>query len=164
MKMYFLGLDIATFKTGWCVAKVDNHSISTIQKGTLFLPESASLPERLHELHNQIASLKSNYSLNPTLFKEQPLHSEWNKNISAAMFKAHGVIESVFHDFKMFDVSPTEVKKIITGKGRASKQLVENGVRNWLNLPTGYKFDTDDESDAVGILITGLLQKKIIEK
>ncbi|MEQ6390822.1 crossover junction endodeoxyribonuclease RuvC [Bacillaceae bacterium S4-13-58] len=159
--MYYLGLDIATYRTGWCVAKVENHKIKSIQKGTLFLPE-APLPKRLLELQNQVTILKKNYQLEPILFKEQPLHSKRSNIISAAMFKAHGVVEAVFHDFEPKDVNPVDVKKLMAGNGHATKKQVEQGVRGWLKLPNEYEFYTDDESDAVGILITGLMQKNKI--
>jgi crossover junction endodeoxyribonuclease RuvC len=157
--MYVLGLDVATIQTGWCVAKIKDQKIEWFEKGTIYLTEENALPKRLLQLQQEISTLKNSYPLTPLLFKEQPLHERRNKKISAAIFKAHGIIEANFHDFTIVDLPPSTVKKIITGVGNANKLKVEQGVRKWLNLSEDYSFETDDESDAVAILLTGLFTK-----
>jgi crossover junction endodeoxyribonuclease RuvC len=161
--MYVLGLDVATIQTGWCVAKIKDQKIEWFEKGTIYLPEEDALPKRLLQLHQEISTLKCSYPLTPLLFKEQPLHERRNKKISAAIFKAHGIIEAIFHDFNIVDIPPSTVKKRTTGMGNATKPEVEKGIRSWLNLSADYTFETDDESDAVAILLTGLSEYKYIE-
>jgi len=58
-------------------------------------------------------------------------------------------------------ISPSAVKKAVTGSGKAEKNEVEEAVRKI----TGYTgpFATDDESDAVAIGLAFLLMKGVIK-
>lgn len=60
------------------------------------------------------------------------------------------------------EITPTEVKRIVGGKGTASKTEVEAGVRRLLNLPDDYTFKSDDASDAAAIGLAYLIREGII--
>lgn len=58
------------------------------------------------------------------------------------------------------EIPPTSVKSLIAGYGKASKEEVEEGVREL--LPEDQKdfvFATDDESDAVAVALTYAIKK-----
>jgi crossover junction endodeoxyribonuclease RuvC len=61
----------------------------------------------------------------------------------------------------MLGPSPSKVKLIVAGSGKADKDEVEAAVRKW----TGYKgeFAKDDESDAVAIGLAYLIERKLIK-
>lgn len=61
------------------------------------------------------------------------------------------------------EITPTEVKRIVGGKGTATKDEVEAGVRRLLNLPDGYTFKSDDASDATAIGLAYLIKKGVIK-
>lgn len=159
---FYLGLDLATVQTGWAIAEVQNKSIVDLVKGTIYFSRSIPQTKRLHRLRNKIKSIANQYPLEPILIKEQPLHNQSRRN-SGVLFKAHGYIESLFPGYRFKDMNPIEVKKFVTGYGFSTKDKVEQGVRNLLNLPEYYSFETDDESDAVAILVTGLFSLSIIK-
>jgi Holliday junction resolvasome RuvABC endonuclease subunit len=154
-KKYYLGLDLATIQTGWAIAIVTNGTIAEMKKGTISFPKSMPLTERLHGLRNQIKEISNQYPIEPILIKEQPLHDH-NRKISAAIFKAHGYVESLFPTFNFKEVNPLEAKKFITGYGHASKDFVQKNVSRFLKNPI--KFENCDESDAVAVLLKGLIE------
>lgn len=61
----------------------------------------------------------------------------------------------------MFGPSPSKVKLIVAGSGKAEKHEVEKAVRKW----TGYtgEFAKDDESDAVAIGLAYLIEEGLID-
>lgn len=55
-------------------------------------------------------------------------------------------------NIEVVDVAPQTVKKFVTGKGNADKGMVRKAINEKYNMNT----QTSDESDAVGIALTGL--------
>lgn len=54
------------------------------------------------------------------------------------------------------EVTPTQVKKAATGKGKAEKNEVEQGVRERLKLPSDYVFANNGGGDASDAVAVGL--------
>lgn len=54
------------------------------------------------------------------------------------------------------EVTPTQVKKAATGKGKAEKHEVEQGVRERLKLPSDYEFSNNSGGDASDAVAVGL--------
>lgn len=80
-----------------------------------------------------------------------------------ALFKVVGISDLVANHFGhdvVTEIAPLTVKKLITGNGKASKEEVAENVCRFLS--TQVNFATDDESDAVGVLIAYALQKKLL--
>ncbi|WP_265182313.1 crossover junction endodeoxyribonuclease RuvC [Geomicrobium sp. JCM 19055] len=54
------------------------------------------------------------------------------------------------------EITPTTVKKAITGNGKAKKDQVARDLKNFVG---DIEYKTDDESDAVAVALTFALQK-----
>lgn len=79
------------------------------------------------------------------------------------LFKVVGVSDlEVFEGTgltKIDEIAPTSVKRLIAGDGKASKQDVEEGVREHLvDLQKNIEFITDDCSDAVAVGIAWFIK------
>jgi len=61
------------------------------------------------------------------------------------------------------EINASTVKKTIGGHGKADKAEVAAGVRRILGLSDDFIFATDDESDAVAIGLTYLIEKGLID-
>ncbi|WP_353854765.1 crossover junction endodeoxyribonuclease RuvC [Bacillus sp. Bos-x628] len=88
-----------------------------------------------------------------------------NKRSTQTVFGAWAAIDLALgkYGYKVdVEIQPTTVKKDVTGKGSASKDEVEAGVRRMLSLPEDFTFRTDDESDALAIGLSYLVREKII--
>lgn len=163
-KQFYMALDLATIQTGWAIGGILNNQLVQLMKGSISLDKDLPLPVRLRKLRTHILHRARNTPLEPILFKETPVHDTYNRKISSAIFKAHGVIEVEFSTYRIVDVNPVSVKKHMTGNGHSSKQQVQDGVINRLDLPLEFTFSNYDESDAVGILLTGLSELGLIEE
>jgi crossover junction endodeoxyribonuclease RuvC len=60
-------------------------------------------------------------------------------------------------------LTPSNVKKTVTGNGNAKKPEVAESVRKILGLGEDYKFDSDDHSDAAGIALAYLIREGLIK-
>lgn len=60
-------------------------------------------------------------------------------------------------------LSPSAVKKTVTGSGSAKKPEVATSVRKIIGLPADYAFATDDESDACAIALAYLIREGLID-
>lgn len=84
--------------------------------------------------------------------------------------KVHGCWSAVDRALSRFglavtdNISPTTVKKTLTGDGRAEKPAVAAAVRRYLALPSDYEFATDDESDACAVILAYLIAEGVIDK
>ncbi|WP_198041805.1 crossover junction endodeoxyribonuclease RuvC [Paenibacillus larvae] len=60
-------------------------------------------------------------------------------------------------------LSPSTVKRLVTGSGKAEKEDVADAVRKLLGLSPDYVFASDDESDACAVALAWLIQKGVID-
>ena len=82
-----------------------------------------------------------------------------NKNAVRAIYGAWAAVDSALnrHGLAVTDaITPTTVKKIVGGHGKADKDEVAVGVRRLLRLPSDHEFATDDESDACAVILAWL--------
>jgi crossover junction endodeoxyribonuclease RuvC len=80
-----------------------------------------------------------------------------------ALFKVVGISDVVLRDYNIVELSPTTIKKAMTGNGKAEKIDVEYAVRELLDLDASYIFISDDASDACGVILTYLIEKGLID-
>ncbi|PFJ12474.1 crossover junction endodeoxyribonuclease RuvC, partial [Bacillus cereus] len=80
-----------------------------------------------------------------------------------ALFKVVGVSDLVLRVYHIVELSPTTIKTIMTGSGKAGKEEVELAVRDVLGLGEDYIFISDDESDACAVILAYLLENGILE-
>lgn len=74
------------------------------------------------------------------------------KNSSEVLLKLHGFLIHYFLDKDLIFLPPAHIKKIITGKGNASKKLVAKGIKEVTQQKIEFK--NNDQSDAFAIFLT----------
>jgi len=55
------------------------------------------------------------------------------------------------HNLKIYEYTPTEIKKSVSGKGRATKEQLEKMIRLLLGLSSDFKAASSDETDAIAV-------------
>ncbi|QCY65025.1 crossover junction endodeoxyribonuclease RuvC [Bacillus thuringiensis] len=161
MRRRFLGLDLSMNSAG--VAVID------LVDGALELRTAYRIKTNPKQRHgqrlNQIA-----YELRNTLREYEPFDTIVREKgfsrfaaTTQALFKVVGVSDLVLRDYHIVELSPTTIKKIMTGSGKAGKEEVELAVRDVLGLGEDYIFISDDESDACAVILAYLLENGILE-
>lgn len=82
------------------------------------------------------------------------------------VYSAWGAIDQALNKFGLKitrpPISPSKIKRLVTGSGSATKDDVERAVREL----TGFngKFATDDESDAVAVALAWAMEQGLIKR
>jgi crossover junction endodeoxyribonuclease RuvC len=84
------------------------------------------------------------------------------------VFTAWSACDRVLYDFGYIiakdTISPTTVKRLMANQTRkVTKQQVEDGVRQFVELPVGFTFKNDGASDAAGIALSWALDNGLID-
>lgn len=89
-------------------------------------------------------------------------------NTTQLLFRVVGVSDlagiELFNCKDIEELTPTTIKRLIAGNGKADKQEVEDGVRELLAPEQKeYKFYSDDVSDAVAVGLAYYIKKGLLK-
>ena len=138
--MLVLGLDISMVNTGWVTAVSDND-------GRLFIKDCGVIQtEKLEtgeDVSNTVDSMRRAAKVHAVLEKVCLDHKptivcveamSWPRNAASAikMAMAWGAIAPLIIERPLIEVSPQEIKKVLTGSRSATKKEVEEAVKKKL--------------------------------
>lgn len=106
-------------------------------------------------------SLISQFSVD-ILAYESPFFRSGNNSMPIYWVTGTLQMASAFNELPIYPYSATEVKKAVSGSGKADKLEVEAGVRKYLSLNNSFVIKDDHSSDslAVGIACFEALNSK----
>lgn len=150
--MIVIGIDPGSIVTGYGIIESRGSRLRLIDAGPLRLKKhSEDIPKRLQYLGEQLSHIIETHQPQ-ALAVERVFHSV---NFSSALKLGYvrGVVLYIAAKFglEIAEYSPTEIKKSITGYGRAEKSQMGEMVRMLLNLPKVPK--PHDVSDALAMAI-----------
>lgn len=146
-----LGIDPGLIKTGYAIIKKEGEDLVLLNSG-VFYSKSKEFEEKIFEIGSKVEELiREN---RPSLLVIEDIFR--GLNIKSALKSSHLKGAIIFlakkYGLKLKVVSPTEVKIIVTGYGRADKQQVKKNLNLFIEkLPKNLK---EDESDAIAIAIS----------
>lgn len=147
-----LGIDPGLNITGYGVVSVRNSEISIVEAGVVRSKRSDSLGQRLNSIHDGIDDVIQ--SLSPDCVALEELYSHYERPQTAIiMGHARGVICLAVGQshLPLHNYAATQVKKVLTGNGRAPKNQVQLAVARHLNLQE--MPDPPDVADALAIAL-----------
>ena len=152
--MLTLGIDPGTAITGYGLVEGRGDRLTLAACGTITTPAGDPLPRRLHALYLGLTRLIEEYR--PESAAVEELFFARNALTALAVGQARGVILLALTSagLSIFEYTPLEVKKAVTGFGRADKAQVQAMVRVLLSLSASPR--PDDAADAVAIAICHL--------
>lgn len=148
-----LGIDPGTARLGFALVDCkDNSFFQLIDCGVIETSKNTAEAKRLCEIKEDLEHLILKYS--PSVAAIEKLFFFKNPKTIIPVAQARGVILETCAQkgLKIFEYTPLEMKKIITGQGLASKDLVSKIIHENLNLKTTIK--PDDAVDAVGLALS----------
>jgi crossover junction endodeoxyribonuclease RuvC len=162
--MRILGIDPGTGICGFGVieikktAKNPTGKMIMIDNGVITTPAHTPLPERLEDIYN---SLHEIIELDkPDCVSIEKLFFTKNITTGISVAEARGVVILVCkqHKLPIFEYTPNEIKKTITGFGSAKKKQMQEMVKIRLGLESVPK--PDDAADALAAAITHSLYSR----
>ena len=120
--------------------------------GAVTTTVDAPLPMRLKELYDSLVEVFD--ETKPEMVAVEKLFFSKNITTGIAVAEARGIVLLVAEQRKLpvYEYSPNEIKKSLTGYGAATKTQIEEMVRIHLNLEKKPK--PDDAADALAVAIT----------
>jgi crossover junction endodeoxyribonuclease RuvC len=63
------------------------------------------------------------------------------------------------YNIELYLYSPASIKKIVSGSGKADKEIIVNTINNYFNIELNVKND-NDKADAIAIALSYLFDRK----
>ena len=130
-----LGVDPGLNITGYSVLEVTTQGLQVCEAGIVRGRARGNLAERVHAIHEGVAGVIASYT--PTALALEELFSHYKRpRTSILMGHARGVIclAAAQAGIVVHHYSATQVKRILTGNGRAPKSQMQLAIMRELNL------------------------------
>lgn len=153
--MKILGIDPGIGICGFGLVENDQ----ALDFGVVTTVIGAPLPARLKELYEGLTEIVEMHK--PDVISVEKLFFSKNITTGISVAEARGIVLLVAeqHNVPVFEYTPNEIKKTLTGYGSAKKGQVQDMVKLHLNLDTRPK--PDDAADALAAAITHSLMARL---
>jgi crossover junction endodeoxyribonuclease RuvC len=145
--MIILGIDPGSRITGFGLVKKSGNKTTHLENGTLYLDTKKQYKDRLVFLFQEIQALVNAFK--PEALSIENIFYHKNPKSVQKLGEARGVaiLAGAISNLDVFEYTPLEIKKAITGHGNATKEQVQYMVRRLLNLKD---LAEENASDALG--------------
>jgi crossover junction endodeoxyribonuclease RuvC len=153
--MRILGIDPGLNTTGYAVLETAarrNEPPRLIEAGVVRGKAGASLAHRVHEIHAGVVDIIE--SLKPDVLAIEELYAHYERPTTAILMgHARGVIilAAAQASIPVEHYASTQIKKTLTGNGRAAKWQIQEAIRRELGLPQ--LPEPPDVADALAIAL-----------
>jgi crossover junction endodeoxyribonuclease RuvC len=146
-----LGLDPGLALLGYGVIRVDGDTLTHLEHGCVETPAGTPLPVRLQMLYSGLQLLLGRHTITDVAM-EALFHSR-NVTTAVVVGEARGValLATVRGDVEFAEYTPSAVKQIVAGYGKATKRQVQEMMRMLFglrDLPS-----PDDAADALAVAV-----------
>ncbi len=142
--MRVMGVDPGTHRTGFGVLETSGRDYKLVICGTIRASSKDPIAKRLlhifESLQKNIQSYQPDVMALETLFFAKDIQAV--ERIGEA--RACAMLAASKQGIEVIEYAPTEVKKSVTGNGRASKEQVQFMVKRLLNLKEAPAIDASD--------------------
>jgi len=133
--MIVLGIDPGSLRTGYALLSEGPNDIKAIDWGSINLGSIKSFPEKLRKIGSTLKGLIREYKPDFAAIED----CFYAKNVKSALKLGHirgaVIITAVNENVRIAEYTPLEIKKAVTGYGRADKMQVQQMMMMLLRLP-----------------------------
>lgn len=151
--MKVLGIDPGIGRCGFGLIETTSRANArALDYGVITTTENGDLPGRLLELYTSLNEVLD--EAKPDILSVEKLFFSKNITTGIMVAEARGIVLLVAeqHRLPVYEYTPNEIKKTLTGYGSAGKPQMEEMVR--LHLDLKEKPKPDDAADALAAAIT----------
>ncbi len=148
----YLGLDPGLNRTGYALVERTNKGPRLIEGGVLRSAASDSLAQRVHELGKGLREVLQEHDPQAVAI-EQVFSMVRNPKTAILMAHARGALLMTVADYgvPVIHYTPAQIKKLLTGSGRASKEQIQGAVKAELKLRE--VLEPNDVADASAVAL-----------
>jgi len=149
--MKILGIDPGTINCGYAILHYENKKIKLIEAGLIKM-KSRILQEQILEFVEGLDLVLKNHQIDEVAIEDMFFAYNPKSVIKLAQFRG-AISLKVLQEYGNFsEYTPLQVKKAVTGNGKASKEQVAFMVKRLLNIKKEIK--PLDITDAIAVAIT----------
>lgn len=158
--MKILALDLSLNGSGMAVIELDGDRVRILEAELVDNSKIDVESFKLNRIYTRLSRLLVLHKVDVVVrergFSKYPATTQ-------KLFKVVGVCDLTCcwegHD-KVIEITPTTIKKALTGSGKGSKGAVQQSVRDYLvDEQYDFKFKSEDVSDATAVGIAYLINK-----
>ncbi len=149
--MRILGIDPGYAIVGYGVLEYDNVRFNVVNYGAITTKPETPFDKRLEEIYADMCTVLDTFK--PDCMSIEKLYFNTNTTTAIDVAQARGVIvlSAAQRNVPIFEYTPLQVKKAVTGYGVAEKHQVQEMTKNILGLKAIPK--PDDTADALAMAI-----------
>ena len=143
----FLGIDPGLNRTGYALLEQSVRGPVLCEGGIIRSTQEENLASRVHEIGSGIREVIEEYRPDVMVIEQVFTTPKFPKT-SIIMAHARGAILFAAHEagVPVVHYTPTQIKRLITGNGRASKEQMQHAIKTELGLKT--ILEPNDVADA----------------
>ena len=160
MDAVICGIDPGLGTTGYAVLRRNGENLTILDAGVCRYPAADSLENRLVSLQSDIAAILDDHR--PDAIGVEALYAHYKHPRTAiVMGHARGVIllEAGRRQIEVKNLPATQVKRYLTGNGRASKVQIQRAIKATLGLPAIPEPPDLADALAIALCCIGCLQR-----
>jgi crossover junction endodeoxyribonuclease RuvC len=148
--MVIIGVDPGSRVTGYGVIALDGNRVQCLDYGGI-AGGNKELPDRINRIHGELCSFIARWA--PSVMVVESVFNALNVRSAMVLGQTRGVVllAAAQSGIPVAEYSALEVKKSVTGYGRADKQQVQMMVRTLLQLRQDP--EPHDAADALAIAL-----------
>ncbi len=134
-RLPILGIDPGLDTTGYGVIVVEHGRLAVCEAGVVRTTPDESLGSRIEQIYDGVRELIATFA--PVVMAVEQLHSSYEHPQTAILMgHARGVIclAAAQEALPIASYRPTQVKKLLTGSGRATKEQMQRAVQTQFRL------------------------------
>ena len=159
--MNILGIDPGTRNMGFAIIKLENGKISLVEAGLIKM-KAEDLQFQIPQMVEGITRLFQTHTIDEVAMEDIFYAHNPATTIKLAQFRG-AIMLTLLQEFGQFhEYTALQVKKALTGKGKASKEQVNFMVKRLLNIKKEIK--PLDISDAMAVAITHSQRVRLAKK
>lgn len=160
-ELKILGIDPGTINCGYAIIEKDVKSVKLIEAGLIKM-KTRTLQHQIVELVEGLDLIFSKHTINEVAIEDMFYAFNPKSVIKLAQFRG-ALSLKVLQEFGNFsEYTPLQVKKAVTGNGKAQKEQVAFMVKRLLNIKKEIK--PLDITDAIAVALTHSQRIKINNK
>ncbi len=156
-----LGIDPGLNRTGYAVIERVGTRPRLREGGVLRSSRSDPLAKRLIELGTGIRELLTEFAPRTLAVEQVFSHASYPKT---AILMAHArgtfLYQAALAGIAVVHYTPTQIKRLLTGSGKASKEQIQLAIQRELNLPE--VLEPNDVADAAAVALCHVYSSRLI--
>lgn len=143
-----LAIDPGSRLCGFAILTISSQSIRCLELGVVQPKLSLEFYQRIEIIHRRLAELATEYQVDHVAIEKSFCGTNPSSALKLGTARAPGLLIAASRNARLWEISPNEVKRAVTGQGHAPKEQVAKVLSNLLGIA---EFPSHDASDALAI-------------